>query len=183
MKHESIFWRRLDNPGHEYARLSQEDNGWRLAGTAVFQHEHQPCALDYSILCDEQWRTRSGSVSGWAGSKRISIEMTVDSNGLWRMNGAAQPELTGCIDLDLNFSPSTNLLPIRRLNLAEDRPVPVKAAWLRFPEFTLEPLEQMYTRLNRNTIRCESLGGKFTVELKVNLHGFVTLYPDLWTAE
>jgi len=183
MRDESILWRRLDNPGHEYARLSREDSEWRLAGTAVFQHERRPCMLDYSVLCDAQWRTKLGKVAGWVGNMQIAIEITVDNQGAWRMNGAAHPELTGCIDLDLNFSPSTNLLPIRRLNLGEGRPVPVKAAWLRFPEFSLEPLEQMYTRLNRDTIRYESSGGTFTVELKVRPSGFVTHYPGFWVGE
>jgi hypothetical protein len=33
-------------------------------------------------------------------------------------NGAAVSAVEGCIDIDLKYSPSTNLLPIRRLNLA-----------------------------------------------------------------
>ena len=183
MTDEAVLWRRLDSPGHEYARLSKDDAGWRLAGTAVFQHEQQPCMLAYVVLCDAQWRTRSGSISGWVGGRQISLEVTIDSQGSWRMNGSVQPELTGCMDLDLNFSPSTNLLPIRRLNLPEGRSVRVTAAWLRFPEFTLEPLEQTYTRLSGNTIRYESSGGAFVAELKANPSGFVTSYPGYWEAE
>jgi len=117
------------------------------------------------------------------GGRQIYLEMTIDSQGSWRMNGSVRPELAGCIDLDLNFSPSTNLLPIRRLNLPEGRSVRVTSAWLRFPGFTLEPLEQTYTRLNGSTIRYESSGGAFVAELKVNPSGFVTSYPGYWEAE
>ena len=87
------------------------------------------------------------------------------------------------IDLDLNFSPSTNLLPIRRLGLVVGQEAAVQAAWLRFPSFTLEPLAQRYRRLDATTYRYESAGGEFVTELRVNAAGFVTRYPAYWDAE
>ena len=91
MKDVSILWRRLKSPGHEYARLSQENPGWLLAGAAAFQHEQQACMLEYTILCDKQWHTRSGRVCGWVGNTTISIEIAVDDRGTWRMNGRPLP--------------------------------------------------------------------------------------------
>jgi hypothetical protein len=91
--------------------------------------------------------------------------------------------VAGCIDLDLNFSPSTNLLPVRRLGLSVGQRAGVNAAWLRFPSFTLEPLEQVYQRLSEDTYRYESAGGRFTRELSVNQAGFVTHYPGFWQVE
>lgn len=173
-----ILWRRLDLPGHECARLA----GRNLSGTAVFLHERHPCRLDYLVVCDANWRTLSGKVSGWVGGREIEVECSVES-GRWRLNGAKCPQVEGCIDLDLNFSPSTNLLPIRRLNLAVGQEAPVRAAWLRFPSFALEPLEQVYRRLDEKTYRYESAGGSFVRELAVDAAGFVTLYPGLWEAE
>jgi hypothetical protein len=89
----------------------------------------------------------------------------------------------GCTDLDLNFSPSTNLLPIRRLNLEIGQEAEVKAAWLRFPSFELEPLFQVYRRLGESVFRYESGGGSFIAHLEVDASGFVTNYPGLWQAE
>ncbi len=88
-----------------------------------------------------------------------------------------------CIDLDLNFSPSTNLLPIRRLGLAIGQAAEVKAAWLRFPSFELELLPQRYRRLDETRYRYESAGGQFVADLQVNPSGFATDYPGLWQAE
>lgn len=173
-----MIWRRLDLPGHESARLMDRN----LSGTAVFLHESRPCRLDYLVVCDPDWRTVSGRVSGWIGDRAIEVECSADS-GRWRLNGAECPQVEGCIDIDLNFSPSTNLLPIRRLNLAAGQEAPVQAAWLRFPSFTLEPLEQVYRRLDARTYRYESAGGRFVRELPVNEAGFVTLYPGLWESE
>jgi hypothetical protein len=173
-----MIWRRLDISGHESARLIDRS----LSGTAVFLHEGQPCRLDYLLACDSDWRTVSGKVSGWVGERTIDVECSAEA-GRWRLNGAECPQVEGCIDLDLNFSPSTNLLPIRRLDLAVGQEAPVRAAWLRFPTFALEPLEQVYRRIDEGTYRYESAGGRFVRELAVSGAGFVTLYPGLWQAE
>jgi uncharacterized protein len=180
---EAVLWRRLDRPGHEYARLLQDETRWQLTGVAVFQHAQQPCRLDYSVICDEQWLTQTGKVTGWVGNKAIDVAVSVDASGTWRINGTECPEVAGSIDLDLNFSPSTNLLPIRRLTLSIGEEAQVKAAWLRFPGFTLEPLEQIYRRVDDVIYRYESAGGQFVANLTVNGVGFVTWYPQVWAAE
>lgn len=183
MTQQTILWRRIDQPGHEAARLWLQESSWHLAGTAVFSHDQKPCLLEYHLICDANWHTQSGRVAGWLGEKNIAIELSVDAAQRWWLNGKECPAVAGCFDLDLNFSPSTNLLPIRRLPLAIGQSAEVKAAWLRFPGFTLEPLEQLYRRTTAATYRYESAGGRFTRELAVNATGFVTSYPDFWTRE
>jgi len=178
----TILWRRVDHPGHESARLSEDGTGWTLAGTAVFAHEGQPCRLDYRIATDAAWRTRSASVAGWVGARTIDVAIEVE-DAVWRLNGAACPQVGGCIDVDLNFSPSTNLLPIRRLALAVGAEAEVRAAWLRFPGFELEPLAQHYRRTGDFAYRYESAGGAFVRDLTVDAAGFVVGYPGLWEAE
>ena len=91
--------------------------------------------------------------------------------------------MTGCIDLDLNFSPLTNTLPIRRLNLEVGEEAHVRAAWLRFPSFKLEPLEQVYRRFKSSQYQYESAGGSFVSELEVEKAGLVIHYPNLWRVE
>jgi hypothetical protein len=178
-----VLWRRLDQPGHESARLSFRQSRWHLAGTAVFAHQQQPCRLDYVVICDAEWRTLSGKVVGWVASRTVEIELSVDSERRWLLNGTECPSVAGCTDLDLNFSPSTNLLPIRRLDLRIGERAAVRAAWLRFPGFTLEPLEQLYHRIEEATYRYESAGGSFIADLQVNAAGFVTSYPNVWQVE
>jgi hypothetical protein len=179
--HSSILWRRLDRPGHEATRVITDGSLRQLAGTAVFEHEQQPCRLDYLVACDTGWQTQMGRISGWIGSRLIEAEVLVDSARHWRLNQKDCPDVTGCIDLDLNFSPSTNLLPIRRLDLAVGKEAIVRAAWLRFPSFTLEPLEQLYRRTGVSTYRYQS--GSFTADLEVNEVGLVTSYGGAWQAE
>jgi uncharacterized protein len=180
---QAILWRRLDQPGHESARLFLQGPHWHLVGTAVFAHKNHPCRLDYLVVCNSSWQTFFSRISGWVGDQTVEIELSVDSAHRWLLNGVECTEVTGCLDIDLNFSPSTNMLPIRRLNLKIGQESRVEAAWLRFPAFTLEPLEQIYRRLDLSTYRYQSAGGSFFADLEVNEAGFVTHYPSFFQEE
>ncbi|HEX9386480.1 MAG TPA: putative glycolipid-binding domain-containing protein [Anaerolineales bacterium] len=180
---KSILWRGFVLPGHEACSLFSQNSQWHLEGSALFSHENQPCRLDYQIVCDALWRTLSAQVKGWLGDTVLGIQIKTDPTRHWWLNEIEQPDVMGCTDLDLNFSPSTNLLPIRRLGLAVGEAAEVRAAWLRFPSFRLEPLPQQYRRLDENMYRYESAGGQFVADLKVNRSGFVVDYPGIWQAE
>jgi hypothetical protein len=183
MSERFVLWGRLDRPGHEFARVIFDNSCWHLNGTAVFVHDKQPCRLDYRVKCNSEWETLSGRVSGWVGAKEIEIEISVEQDRHWRLNGQECAQAAGCIDLDLNFSPLTNTLPIRRLNLNIGEKAEVRAAWLKFPGFQIEPLEQSYSRIDATTYRYESAGGRFAADLKVNETGFVMSYPNFWQIE
>jgi uncharacterized protein len=179
----TALWRRLDLPGHEACRVASHPMGWRIAGAAVFVDGQQACRLDYVIRCDSSWRTVSTVVEGWIGDREIDIEIFREPSGVWQLNGQDCPQVAGCIDIDLNFSPSTNLLPIRRLAPEVGQAVEVRAAWLRFPSFELEPLDQVYTRLEPNLYRYDSAGGRFVAPVTVDDAGLVMRYGDLWTRD
>ena len=180
---KSILWRSIYLKGHEACHVFSRNDNWNLEGTAVFSHNDQPCLLKYLVVCDAGWKTVSAMVSGWVGNRKVNIELTVDPELHWRLAGVECPAVAGCIDLDLNFSPSTNMLPIRRLDLPIGQQAEVKAAWLRFPSFELEPLSQVYRRDDESTYRYESGGGSFVANLKVDALGFVKDYPGVWQAE
>lgn len=176
----AILWRRVDEKGHESACIFAADDAWHLRGSGVFEHENQPCRLDYEVACDSEWRTTAAFVRGWIGRQPIDLRITCDEGQDWRLNSVAHPALAGCIDVDLNFSPSTNLLPIRRLDLAVGDSAEVRAAWLRFPSLTLEVLEQRYSRLGPTAYRYESIASGFACNLEVNEFGLVTHYPGFF---
>jgi len=178
----TILWRRIDWPGHEAARLAPREAGWELSGTAVFVYEARAVRLEYVIACDVGWRTVATHVSGWVGDAVIDVAISVDPQGRWWLNERECPAAAGAVDVDLNFSPSTNLLPIRRLRLDVGHSAPVRAAWLRFPSFALEPFEQTYFRVGTTAYRYESAGG-FAADLEVDDVGFVTRYGDIWHVE
>lgn len=182
MAQSFILWRLFEQSGHDAARLCPLESGWRLSGVSVFAQEQRPCKLDYVVECDSDWRTRLVRVSGWMGDEPIELDITADA-GVWKLNGVEHPEVAGCVDVDLSFTPATNLLPIRRLNLAIGSEAPVVAAWLRVPGFKLEQLDQVYRRTAENCYHYESNSGTFVRDLEVTSSGFVLHYPGLWQAE
>lgn len=179
---KSVLWRRLDQEGHESVSLRSNGDGFQLAGVAIFVFRQQTCGLNYFICCDPQWRTMFTKVDGWIGTQQVRCEVSVDRFWRWHFNGSERPDLDECADIDLNFSPCTNTLAIRRLNLAIGQSSRVQAAWLRFPRITLERLEQVYTRVSGSRYRYESAGGKFVTELEIDAEGLVYEYPKFWQA-
>lgn len=179
----TIIWRRLDTPGHDSATVFFDEDKWYLDGASVFLYEGKPCRLDYTIECDEDWNTTGASVTGWVGEEVVDLEIEVDEDLRWFVNEEEMPQVAGCVDIDLNFSPITNTLPIRRLELDAGESASAKAAWLKFPSFEFEPLEQTYTHTNEDTYTYNSGGGEFIRELTVNAEGLVTDYPDFFVEE
>jgi uncharacterized protein len=182
---EPLLWRRLDLPGHDAATLRFGASGAVLSGMAVFQ-EQGPTALAYVVNADREWKTTDGRVWGWHGRQAIELRLHRDDAGTWTMNGAAYPAVEGCVDLDLSFTPATNLLPLRRLSLDVGQSAEVRSAWLEWPDVRLTPLVQRYGRRGETEYDYESdlPGGElFRSSLRVQPEGWVLDYGNLWRAE
>jgi len=179
----TIVWRRIDLFGHESATLFEGDDSSKLSGTAIFLAEQGLCKLNYEVICNSSWQTTSAQISGVIGATRMDLSVSANAERKWYLNGVECAAIQGCIDIDLGFSPSTNLLPIRRLGLEVGREAAVTAAWLPFPSLQFELLPQLYRRDGESTYHYESLNGLFVRTLEIDCVGFVTSYPDLWRAE
>jgi hypothetical protein len=183
MPDTSILWRRRDQAGHDSALLRESPTGAIIEGTAIFIESGQPCRLDYRVVCDSAWRTVSARISGWLDTTTLDVTIEVDTARAWTLNGENCPQVLGCDDIDLSFSPATNVLPIRRARLAVGERLSVRAAWFRFPAMTIESLHQTYERVSESGYRYESGNGSFVAMLETNAVGFVTDYPGQWVEE
>jgi uncharacterized protein len=179
----SILWKNITHKGHEFWQQYSTGSGYALEGTAVFLHDEQPYQLNYRITTDLAWQTLSASIAGWVWKKRLTLQIEADHHHHWWVNEAEVPAVSNCIDIDLNFSPLTNLLPIRRLGLEVGEKAMISAAWLKFPSFNLEPLPQQYERIDTYSYRYSSNNGLFIAELRMDAFGFVSDYPGIWVAE
>ena len=114
----------------------------------------------------------------------MRFEFAADGEGRWMLNGAPLPLVEGALDIDLGFTPATNLLPIRRLNLAVGERAAVRTAWVRFPELRVEALEQSYYREAIRVYHYDALvdGEQFQARLDTDEFGRVLLYEGLWEA-
>jgi hypothetical protein len=181
-----ILWRRLDSPGHDAATLREGPDGAEIRGMAVFQDEAGPAALHYLVRCDAEWRTTEALVEGWSGERLVNLRFQRNRAGDWTLNAVPCPAVAGCVDLDLNFTPATNLLPLRRLNLTPGQSAEVRSAWLQWPAAVLTQLVQRYARRSvaEYDYSADVPGAStFDAVLRVDPVGWVLGYADLWQAE
>jgi uncharacterized protein len=176
----AVVWQNLLLDGRDYCGLWHTTEGWLLKGTVVgVLKDQRPMQASYEIYCDENWLTHRVEVERTLGSDVESLRLNVESRGLWRSSGQEVRDIHGCDDADLALTPATNTVAIRRLNLQVGSSTSIIAAWVKFPELTVQPLSQCYTRLGKYTYRYESNTG-FSVEIVVDDLGLVTAYPGGW---
>lgn len=173
-------WRRLDVVSLEYFTLQGAGDLLLWSGQITTVVGGVPHLVHYSVVCDRDWSTREARVHRSSPGERASTALVRDPAGNWIVDGVERRDLSGALDLDIEWTPSTNTLPIRRLDLGLGESREVEAAWIRLPGLAVERLSQRYTRLGSDTYRYESSGGRFVAELTVDGSGFVARYGDLW---
>lgn len=175
-----ILWRRINGTGLERCELGRDDSGFRLSGTTLFTSHDGPVEIRYSITLDAKWRTRIAGVHVRAPSENRSVALRSDGAGNWEAEGREIPELSGAIDLDLAWTPATNTIPIRRLELPIGGAAATSVAFVPYPERTVELRQQRYERIAERRYRYTS--GDFGTDLTVDENGLVVLYPARWLA-
>ena len=188
----TVLWQRIDSPGSEWCALERTPDGWRVQGIVLAEVATAPVLVHYAIALASDWSTRAVEIVMRSGNaiKPEELRLTVAPEQRWQIEREPSQDeslpqddlmaLHGLTDVDLGFSPVTNTLPIRRLDPAIGEAVAVTAAWVRFPELTIEPLPQTYTRLAERRYRYESAGGAFVTEIEVDDLGLVTTYEGGW---
>src|SRR5690606_30786790 len=106
-----------------------------------------------------------------------------DPKGDWTWNDHEVKGLDAGLDIDLGFSPATNLAQLRRLNLAVGEEADMPVAWLNPEDGSLSFLPQHYRRLSDSTYAYESPTVGYAETLEVDPEsGFARRYPGLWVA-
>lgn len=182
METSHIRWRRIDVPGTEDARFEQTSTGWHINGELDVQETDASAALRYQIDCDAHWRTLSALIDGNCSGRKIRFAIQADAAGNWKIDSIERADLNGALDIDLGFTPVTNTLPIKRLQLAIGQTANVSTAWLRFPELRFERLEQSYSRQSDYVYRFDTMidNEPFSAQLDIDQYGIVTQYEGLW---
>jgi len=179
----SAHWRALERDGEDTCRLARMEDGWLLVGHARFRDDDGFAALDYVVRCDADWHTLSADIAGSHGG--LEMRVALHRNGPdWVMNDKAQPQVSGAQDVDLAFTPATNLMPLRRLATEPAQTINTRAAWLHYPSCELSPLDQTYTQGgSAEVVFYSAKQTSYATQLDVDAAGFVTLYPGVWEGE
>lgn len=175
----TVLWQRHSPPGAEYFGLWRDGDGWQLRGTVLLALSDVPARVRYGVVCDAAWCTRAVHIALRTGSEERALHLVADGAGRWESGGTELATVGGCLDVDLEITPATNTLPIRRLGLSPGETASLAAAWVRFPSLSIERLDQTYERLADIEWRYTS-GTGCTADLETDDLGLVTRYADRW---
>ena len=181
--HRTLIWKALYTPGAEYFNLWEEDGGWKLEGMVALALDGYPTQVRYHVLCNDRWETQAVDVEMKTGSTERTLKITVGEKHRWYADGKELRAVRGCVDVDLSITPATNTLPIRRLNLAVGENKVVTAAWVRFPELTVQTLTQKYIHVDGERYWYQSDLSDKVWNLEVDELGLVRRYADGWARE
>lgn len=195
-----VTWQRVDTVGVEQTLLS-DASGLHARGTQLCV-DPVPYTCRYELYTDETWATVHFDVSV-EGAGFLRVVRLERASGRWRVTGSEQgdldavlraageaptalpgsesPELlANALDIDLENSPLTNTLPVRRLGLMERAPGAahdVEMAFVRLPSLAVVHSVQTYTALGDGVVDFRS--GDFQATLRMDADGYVVHYPDL----
>lgn len=164
----------------EYAQIINIKRLWQVNSTVIVSSgKSASYKINYLLNIDENWNFKNAEIIVDKTGVKRNISIKIDSKGNWFINEELHPDLKTCIDIDLGFTPLTNTLPIRRLNIKQGQSSNISVAWIQFPSFDITPLLQQYTNVNNIEYIYES-ATDFKASILVNKFGFVTKYENYW---
>ena len=138
-------------------------------------------ALRYEVVAGRDWVFRILQLESTEGM----LAMESDGEGGWMVDGMPRLDLSECVDIDLQFTPFTNSLPIGRLAPGIGESAEITVAYVAYPSLEITPELQRYTRLSDTSYRFESGDftrdiTDFTRDITVDENGLVADYPGLF---
>ena len=147
-------------------------------GVVIGTDDGAEFGLRYRLFLDQDWRVREATLESAAGKR---LHLASDGEGHWTQDGLPAPSLDGCIDIDIEATPFTNTLPIRRLPFGPSESHAIQLVYIRVPSLEAAIGNQRYTAIEPGRrFRFESLDHDFAAELPVDRHGLVQDYPGLF---
>src|SRR6185295_5729773 len=141
-----VLWEQLIDKGLEHLIL-QHGAQIEAEGLIVGVLSGAAYRVQYRIVCDVKWNTQSLRVKDLLNHKEFTITRRADE-WLDEQNRAIEP-LRGCSDVDIQVTPFTNTLPIKRLSLKPGESKEIAVVYVSVPGLVLSKFEQRYTCLSK----------------------------------
>lgn len=188
-----LTWAGIGSWLAEFVEVRQAAGGFTARGVQLGV-DPLPYRLDYQLTTTGGWVTRTLEVTAAGDGWQRTLHLIREAAGEWTCEAAALgdvplPEpggdaatLSGALDCDLGLSPLSNTMPMLRHRLhREPGAAEFTMAWVSVPDLRVHVSAQHYEHLATvpagAVVRYRS--GEFTADLVVDVHGFVTEYPDL----
>ena len=195
-------WLKDDPPGMEQAELAIRADGLTARSVALGS---VPVAyrLDLDLTVGDGWVTRRLALTATGDEWARSLVLDRSLDGTWRghrsMEGSPPPAVaasapvdavepddipTTVLDVDVQWSPVTNLMPILRLGTTRAGAADTfTMAWVSVPSLAVTLDEQRYTLLGLDDgdvcARFDSGDGLFAAVLRCDPDGVVLDYPGI----
>jgi hypothetical protein len=175
----ALAWTGLEEWLAEHAQIDLGEDGILATGVQLGV-EPEPYLVEYRLDAPTDWITRRLDINASGAGWRRSLSLEHDGHGRWTVDGERRADLDGALDCDLEFSPLTNLMPIRRSGLHERAgAADFVMAWVSVPDLQVHASPQRYEHVRPDVTRFVSLDSDFRAELELDADGLVVRYPRL----
>lgn len=179
-----LIWQHLDAPGWEHVRVISDHPAWTVFDS-VLVREHGGNVLrgGYTLVTDKQWRTLELRLMLESSPGNMEgIHLLTEGDGRWTdANEQHIPELDGCLDVDIAWTPLTNSLPINRLRLEQGEKHAIRVAHISLPDLLIASVHQRYERADNSRILFSSVLQPDHVAISIDEVGFVSNFPELFS--
>jgi len=181
-----VAWTGVDCMRLEAARVLLTERGLRATGSMVScRHEGvEAYSASYTLTTDETGVVERLTVRTTRAKGQQHVTLSRSEEAIWLVDhgqGAVRTNFGGALDVDLQFSPLFNALPVRRLNLHRMAAKHELAmAFVSLPDLEVSRVPQTYRTVSLSEPAVVSLSSdSYETELTVDADGLVLDYPGL----
>lgn len=175
-----VLWQDGRGGGYDRCALLPAVGGATLSGTATLADHGRGATARYVLRVDDGWRVRECDVRLSAPARDVRVRLVSPDPGRWTRDGVPVPELDGCVDVSLDFTPVALTPLIRRVGLAVGERVDADVARLTLPHLEVTRGRVGIEHDARDRWLHHVDGRAFA--LHVGPQGLITEYEDAWTA-
>jgi hypothetical protein len=189
-----LVWTGVEEWLTETAAIDLGPDGLRAIGTQLGA-DPAPFRVDYRLEAPERFVTRELELTATAEGWRRHLLLHHDGAGSWSAQveddgdvpeepwEGELPDLGDARDIDIQNSPLTNTMPIRRHGFHEGGSGEFLMAFVRTPFLRVEASPQGYEHLQTTergpVVRYLSLDSDFRADLELDEDGLLVFYPGL----
>jgi uncharacterized protein len=189
-----VVWTGVEEWLTEAARVNLDEDGLSVSGRQLGV-DPVPYGVSYHLGTGHDLITHRLLVSAVGDGWNRVRTMERDDSGIWRGSvhddgpvpgGQLDPELpdlAGVLDIDIQYSPMTNTMPILREGFMRHGSGEFTMAFIHVPSLRVEVSRQRYEHVrttdNGAVVRYISLDDDFSADLELDSDGLVISYPRL----
>lgn len=169
----------------EAVRATLGERALRATGSIVSAADDalEAFSASYSLATDELGVFSRLTVRAVTASGEQHVTLNRSEESIWLVDhgeGAKRTDFDGALDVDLEFSPLFNALPVRRLDLhREPGEHDLAVVFVSLPELRVQLVRQSYRSATPGDRRVAFSAGSFTADITVDENGLVIDYPGI----